>query len=272
MCQSRSNIAIDQRSRTQKVRGAWSQGENLKLMQAVHEMGTSWTATASAEILPGRSVRSITNHYHRDLKNGPGPLCETISNEESVSVYDALQIWNDSPNPFQRDCASRVLSSSELISKISTESPTIARLVDAMSSADPRALQDALKHNSLELIESRNGCVDLDVWSFCIGSDFIPVKIPNLLNDAVNAGNFNISGSFAPKVTVKRKLSDKRAQKIFDIESIMKLPLIAEFCLLLTLLELGFVAYCMATKLGELQQQSACANHLVAFKLVVGDN
>ena len=157
------NIAIDQRSRTQKVRGAWSQGENLKLMQAVHEMGTSWTAIASGEILPGRSVQSITNHYHRDLKNGPGPLCETISNEESVSVYDALQIWNDSPIPFQRDCASRVLSSSELVSKISTESPTIARLVDAMSSADPRALQDALKHNSLELIESRNGCVDLDV-------------------------------------------------------------------------------------------------------------
>jgi hypothetical protein len=67
-----------------------------------------------------------------------------------------------------------------------------------------------------------------------------------LLNDAVNAGNFNISGSFAPTVTVKRKLSDKRAQKILDIASIMKLPLIAEFCLLL---ELGFIPYSMATKL-----------------------
>jgi hypothetical protein len=97
-----SNIAIDQRSRTQKVRGAWTQGENLKLMQAVHEMGTSWTAIASAEILPGRSVQSITNYYHRDLKNGL-PLCETtISND---GAYEALQIWNDSPIPFQRDSA-----------------------------------------------------------------------------------------------------------------------------------------------------------------------
>ncbi len=45
-----SNIAIDQ-GRTQMVRGAWTQDENLKLMEAVHEMGTSWTAMVSAEIV-----------------------------------------------------------------------------------------------------------------------------------------------------------------------------------------------------------------------------
>jgi hypothetical protein len=125
------------RSRTQKVRGAWTQGENLKLVQAVHEMGTSWTAIASAEILPGRSVQSITNYYHRDLKNGL-PLCETtISND---GAYEALQIWNDSPIPFQRDAAYKSLSASNLISKKSSKSPTLARLVEALSSADSECI------------------------------------------------------------------------------------------------------------------------------------
>ena len=97
------------------------------------------------------------------------------------------------------------------------------------------------------------------------GSEFIPVKIPNLLNDAINAGNFDILDFCAPSVTVKRKLSNKRAQKILAIERIMEIPFVAEFC---TLLELGFIPYSMATKLGELQRQGACANHLVAFKVV----
>ena len=158
------------------------------------------------------------------------------------------------------------MSASDIISKKSSESPTLARLVEALSSADPFALQNALERNSLELIDGRNGSVDKDHWSFCIGSDFVPVKIPNLLNDAINAnaGNFDILDLCAPSVTVKRKLSDKRAQKILDIERIMKIPFVAEFC---TLLELGFIPYSMATKLGELQRQGACANHLVATKL-----
>jgi hypothetical protein len=118
-----------------------------------------------------------------------------------------------------------------------------------------------LERNSLELIDGRKGSVDKDHWSFCIGSDFIPVKIPNLLNDAINAnaGNFDILDLCAPSVTVKRKLSDKRAQKILDIERIMKILFVAEFC---TLLELGFIPYSMATKLGELQRQGACATTL----------
>ena len=57
---------------------------------------------------------------------------------------------------------------------------------------------------------------------------------------------------FTKTRTVKRKLSDTRVQKILDIERIMQIPIVAEFC---TLLELGFVPYNMATKLGELQRQ-----------------
>ena len=260
------SLAIDQ-SRTRNVRGAWTPGEDILLMKAVEAMGTNWTAIVSAAILPGRSVQAITNRYHRELKNGPknGPK---ISGETYISTegaYEALQIWSDSPIPFQRDSAYKILSASDIISKKSSESPTLARLVEALSSADPFALQNALERNSLELIDGRNGSVDKDHWSFCIGSDFVPVKIPNLLNDAINAnaGNFDILDLCAPSVTVKRKLSDKRAQKILDIERIMKIPFVAEFC---TLLELGFIPYSMATKLGELQRQGACATTLKLSK------
>ena len=111
----------------------------------------------SAAILPGRSVQAITNRYHRDLKNGPKISGETyISNE---GAYEALQIWNDSPIPFQRDSAHKILSASDVISKKSSESPTLARLVEAMSSADPFALQNALERNSLELIDGRKSSV-----------------------------------------------------------------------------------------------------------------
>ena len=51
----------------------------------------------------------------------------------------------------------------------SSESPTLARFVEALSSADPFALQNALERNSLELIDGRKGSVDKDHWSFCIG-------------------------------------------------------------------------------------------------------
>ena len=129
------------------------------------------------------------SHYHRDLKNG---LPKNVRNNHFISnegAYEALQIWNERPIPFQRDSAYRSLSASDVISK---KSLTLARLAEALSSADPVALQNALERNSLELINGRKGSVDKDHWSFCIGSDFIPVKIPNLLNDAINAGNFDI--------------------------------------------------------------------------------
>ena len=115
-----------------------------------------------------------------------------------------------------------------------SKSETLKRLVEALSCTDPLALHEALELNSRELTHSRKGSVDTD--HFC-----------------------------TPSVTVKRKLSDKRAQKILDIERIMKIPFVAEFC---TLSELGFIPYSMATKLGELQRQGACANHVAAFKVV----
>jgi len=163
--------------------------------------------------LPGRSAQATTNLFHRALKY------ESVVEHDVVSIegaYNALQKWAETPIAFDRDGASKTLNSSTLISKKMTQSPTLKRLVEALASDEP-ALQNCLTQNTLELVEFRTGSVDADQCGFCIGADFIPVKIPTLLHDAFQTRKFDILKLFVPTKSVKRKFAETRAQKIRDI-------------------------------------------------------
>lgn len=85
-----------------------------------------------------------------------------------------------------------------------------------------------------------------------------------MLHSAFKTGCFHIDSIFQPSVSKNRTLGARRSKKIQDIEGILQLPMIQEWC---ALLDLGFVPLCMASKLGELQRQGACANELIAFKV-----
>ena len=145
-----------------------------------------------------------------------------------------------------------------------TKSATLKRLVEALSCAEPLAMQDVLELNNRDITASRKGLVDTDHWAFCIGDRFVPVQIDTMLHSAFKTGCFDVESIFVPSHCVKRTLSARRSNKIQDIEGILKIPMIQEWC---EFLELGFVPLCMASKLGELQRQGACANKLIAFKV-----
>jgi hypothetical protein len=172
-------------------------------------METNWTAIASAEILPGRSIQAITNHYHRDLKNGP----ETSISNEGDRVYDALQVLYNEPIAFDLDRAANVLATSEIVREKMKNSATLKRLVEALSCAEPLAMHDALQRNRMEITASRKGPVDTDHWAFCICDEFIPVQIDTMMHSAFKTGSFSIDSIFAPSVCVKRTLSARRSKK-----------------------------------------------------------
>ncbi len=145
-----------------------------------------------------------------------------------------------------------------------TKSATLKRLVEALSCAEPLAMQDVLELNNRDITASRKGSVDTDHWAFCIGDHFVPVQIDTMLHSAFKTGCFDVDSIFVPSHCVKRTLSARRSKKIQDIEGILQFPMIQEWC---ALLDLGFVPLCMASKLGELQRQGACSSPLKLSRL-----
>jgi hypothetical protein len=107
-----------------------------------------------------------------------------------------------------------------------TRSATLKRLVEALSCAEPLAMQDVLELNNREITASRKGSVDTDHWAFCNGDHFVHVQIDTMLHSAFKTGCFDIDSIFVPSVCVKRTLSARRSKKIQDIEGILQLPMI----------------------------------------------
>jgi hypothetical protein len=102
------------RNRTQKVRGPWTEQEDFKILKAVQEMSTSWSKIQAANILSGRTVQAMTNHFHTELKfqNVDLDVVPMVSNS---SAFESLQVWHNSPIAFDCDRDANVLATSEVI-------------------------------------------------------------------------------------------------------------------------------------------------------------
>ena len=166
------------------------------------------------------------------------------------SAFESLQVWYNTPIAFDRNRAANVLATSkvsfvtlcaslpyltyqqQIVLEKMSKSETLKRFVEALSCAEPLAMHDALELNNRELTHSRKGSVDTDHWAFCIGDDFVPVQIDTMLHSAFKTGCFDIDSIFLPSHCVKRTLSARRSKKIQDIEGILQLPMIQEWCAL----------------------------------------
>ena len=238
-----------QKSRTKTVRGAWTSQEDSKLRKAVQEMGTNWSTIEAANILPGRSRQALCNHFHTKLK-GVTNVDLDAPMFANPSAFESLQVWYNTPIAFDRNRAANVLATSkvsfvtlcaslpyltyqqQIVLEKMSKSETLKRFVEALSCAEPLAMHDALELNNRELTHSRKGSVDTDHWAFCIGGDFVPVQIDTMLHSAFKTGCFDIDSIFLPSHCVKRTLSARRSKKIQDIEGILQLPMIQEWCAL----------------------------------------
>jgi hypothetical protein len=124
--------------------------------------------------------------------------------------------------------------------------------------------------NVRELIGNKTGAIPSDLWGFCIGDVFVPVQITTKLHVLFQSGEFSGLRLFHELFT--RGPQSHMWQRI---EALLQTPgkrcsmfpphytfpnslvtAIQEWC---SLLEMGFIPLCTASKLGELERRGACS-------------
>ena len=132
------------------------------------------------------------------------------------------------------------------------ESVTI--LISALESGICHNLESAVSANRRSLFQHipHNVRVPETIWGFHTHCGFCPVHVSTRLSSAMA----NRTGELMTKESHQfQHEPDKKKTLVSQLETVLKLPVIAELC---ALLDAGLLPYSMASKFGEEERKGAC--------------